>query len=57
MAPCTILHWRSPVRLSMGGLYKDHQKPFREQSGSKISVHLNASIPAKERECDTLTQV
>uniref|UniRef100_A0A0E9UP70 Uncharacterized protein n=1 Tax=Anguilla anguilla TaxID=7936 RepID=A0A0E9UP70_ANGAN len=57
MAPCTILHWRSPDRLSMGVLYKDRQQPFGEESGSKNPVQLDASIPAEERKCDTLTQV
>lgn len=30
IALCMILHWRSPVRLSIGSLYRDHQKSFGE---------------------------
>ena len=39
MAPCTILHWRSTVLLSEGGLYRDRQQPLGADPPPKNSVH------------------
>uniref|UniRef100_A0A0E9S2S6 Uncharacterized protein n=1 Tax=Anguilla anguilla TaxID=7936 RepID=A0A0E9S2S6_ANGAN len=40
-----------------GGLVQGPPAAFRGRVWIKNSVHLDTSIPAKERKCDTLTQV
>ncbi|XP_022625781.1 disks large homolog 4-like, partial [Seriola dumerili] len=56
IAPCTILHWRSAVRFSMGSLYRDRQLPFGKESGPKNSVHLDSPTPDSDRRLRTLKQ-
>uniref|UniRef100_A0A0E9TUA0 Uncharacterized protein n=1 Tax=Anguilla anguilla TaxID=7936 RepID=A0A0E9TUA0_ANGAN len=56
MAPCTILHWRSPVRYQWGPCTRTASS-LSGRVWIKNPVHPDASIPAKERKCDTLTQV
>ncbi|MEQ2296728.1 hypothetical protein AMECASPLE_027528 [Ameca splendens] len=57
MAPCTILHWRSPTRFSIGGLYRDRQQPLGVKLVSKTSVHFDTLTSAKNRKFRTFTQI
>ncbi|MEQ2281388.1 hypothetical protein AMECASPLE_029799 [Ameca splendens] len=57
VAPCTILHWRSPARFSIGGLYRDSQQPLEVELVSKISVHFDTLTSARKREFRTFTQI
>lgn len=57
IAPCTILHWRSIIPFSTGGLYRSYQQPLEEQSASNTSVHFDSLSPVRELRFRTFTQL